>query len=66
MDARILRTPEAARYLGLSPATLERMRQEGTGPAFLRLGERAVGYDLAALDEWLDRRRRSAAEAGRK
>ena len=54
---RILRTPEAADYIGLSPSTLEKQRLTGEGPNFLRLGGRAVGYDIAALDEWLDQRR---------
>ena len=57
MQTRIVRTLEAARYIGLAPSTLERMRRSGTGPKFLRLGERAVGYDVAALDARLDRQR---------
>jgi predicted DNA-binding transcriptional regulator AlpA len=59
MPKRILRTVEAAAYLGLAPATLERKRSTGDGPEFLRLGGRAVGYDVAALDRWLDEQRRS-------
>lgn len=31
---RFLRTPEAARFLGLSGRTLEKHRYFGTGPAF--------------------------------
>lgn len=61
---KVLRTPDAAEYIGLSVSTLERMRQEGTGPTFIRLGVRAVGYDLTELDAWLDSlRRASPAEA---
>jgi len=52
-DPRILRTPDAARYLGLAPATLEKRRAHGDGPPFVRLG-RVVGYERAALDAWLD------------
>jgi predicted DNA-binding transcriptional regulator AlpA len=55
---RILRTPEAGEYLGLSASTLEKMRLTGTGPEFVRLGERAVGYDVASLDAWLEGKRR--------
>ena len=60
---RIFRTPEAAEYLGLSVSTLEKKRLDGTGPEFVRLGIRAVGYDVAALDRWIDlRRRRSTSD----
>ncbi len=64
---RILRTPEAAEYVGLSISTLEKMRLAGNGPEFVRLGSRAVGYDVNALDLWLERqRRRSTSDAGRR
>jgi len=53
---RILRTPDAARYVGLSAATLEKRRLVGDGPRFIRLG-RAVGYDVRDLDAWLDGQR---------
>jgi predicted DNA-binding transcriptional regulator AlpA len=65
MTKRILRTPEAAEYLGLSPSTLEKKRITGDGPTFVRLGGRRVGYDLHALDEWLDGQRASGrSESG--
>lgn len=57
MSKQVLRTPEAASYLGLAAATLEKMRGLGSGPKFIRLGRRAVGYRICDLDEWLDRRR---------
>lgn len=53
-DRKILRTPGAAEYVGLAPATLEKMRVHGGGPRFLRLGGRAVGYAIEDLDTWLD------------
>lgn len=56
METRILRTPAAAAYVGLSASTLEKLRLAGTGPEFLRLGVRAVGYDIEALDEWIESR----------
>ena len=59
MDKRILRTPAAAEYLGVSASTLEKRRLSGDGPRFLRLGGRAVGYDRRDLDKWLDEQRRS-------
>ena len=57
---RILRTAEAAEYLGLAASTLEKRRLTSDGPAFIRLGGRAVGYDIADLDGWLDRQRQQS------
>lgn len=53
------RTAEAASYCGLSPRTLEKLRLTGDGPPFLKLG-RAVVYDRADLDAWLNSRRRTS------
>lgn len=50
---RILRTREAAAYLGVSAAYLEKKRMKGGGPRFVRLGGRVVGYELQALEDWL-------------
>ena len=58
MRKRILRTPEAAEYLGLSRSTLEKKRLSDDGPRFIRLGGKAVGYDVRDLDEWLDSQRK--------
>jgi predicted DNA-binding transcriptional regulator AlpA len=57
MTKRILRTKEAADYVGLSQSSLEKRRLTGDGPVFIRLGGRAVGYDLRDLDAWLDEKR---------
>lgn len=62
---RKLTTAEAADYLNLSPSYLYQRRRAGDGPTFLRCG-RAVRYDVADLDAWLEkRRRRSTADDGR-
>jgi len=60
MQPRILRTPDAARYLGLTASTLEKMRLTGDGPRFIRLGCRAVGYAIGDLDAFIDGRRRNS------
>lgn len=54
MRRRILRTPMAAAYVGLADRTLEKKRLARDGPKFIRLGEKAIGYDVQALDAWLD------------
>lgn len=56
---RVLRTKPAAEYLGFAESTLEKLRLSGAGPRFIRLGTRAVGYDVADLDAWLKTRRRA-------
>lgn len=54
LPPRLLRTPEAARFLGLSGRTLEKHRYFGTGPAYRRLGGRVV-YTVDDLQAWADR-----------
>ena len=51
LPPRLLRTPEAARYLGLSGRTLEKHRTYGTGPAYHKLGGRVV-YAIDDLNIW--------------
>jgi len=50
---RYLRTAEAARYLSLSPRTLEKHRTYGTGPAYRKIGGRVV-YAVVDLNAWAD------------
>ncbi|HWX28055.1 MAG TPA: DNA-binding protein, partial [Steroidobacteraceae bacterium] len=38
LSPRYLRTAEAARFLSLSPRTLEKHRTFGTGPAYRKIG----------------------------
>lgn len=54
MPPRYLRTPEAARFLGLSGRTLEKHRTYGTGPRYSKLGGRVV-YRIDDLQAWVDR-----------
>ncbi len=42
----------AAQFLNVSRRTLQRMRQEGWGPAYTRVGKRLIGYSEAALSEY--------------
>lgn len=45
--------PAAAKYLGLSKSTLEKMRMEGRGPRYLKLGARCF-YRRTDLDAYLE------------
>ncbi len=66
MSAALLTTGEAARYLGVSKAFLERDRWAGARILFVRIGARAVRYRLADLDRYIDARlRRSTSDPGR-
>ena len=53
LPPRYLRTPEAARFLGLSGRTLEKHRTYGTGPRYSKLGGRVV-YRLDDLQAWVE------------
>jgi predicted DNA-binding transcriptional regulator AlpA len=59
-------TAHAAAKLNLSPRTLEKMRLNGTGPRFFKLGRRRVAYSDETLREWLTSRlRRSTSDPGK-
>ncbi|BAI71787.1 transcriptional regulator [Azospirillum sp. B510] len=53
LPPRFLRTPEAARFLGLSGRTMEKHRLYGTGPRYRKIGGRVV-YAVEDLRSWAD------------
>jgi predicted DNA-binding transcriptional regulator AlpA len=53
LPQRYLRTPEAARLVGLSIRTLEKHRIYGTGPQYSKLGGRVV-YRVEDVQAWVD------------
>lgn len=48
----MIRTREAAKFLGISESTLRNWRCEGKGPAFHKYSERIVAYDIADLERF--------------
>jgi len=67
VNAVVLRTPEAAKYIGVSSSWLNKKRVEGGPDAipFIKLGGRNRGYLVADLDAWLEARRRlSTSDTG--
>jgi predicted DNA-binding transcriptional regulator AlpA len=56
----VLRTPQAAAYVGLSASTLEKFRLTGNGPAYQKAGPKIVVYRVEDLDAWLSARRRTS------
>lgn len=59
-DGRLLDVGSAARYLGLSASTLNKLRCRGGGPKFLKITRTAVRYDPNDLDAWIAARRRES------
>ena len=55
MSKRLVGQREASEYLGLSEATLERDRWRGGDIPYIRVGPRAIRYDLEQLDDYIDR-----------
>ena len=55
LDHDLTSQKEAANYLNLSEATLERDRWRGGDIPYIRVGPRAIRYDLEQLDEYIDR-----------
>ena len=56
MSKRLVRQKEAAEYLGLSEATLERDRWRGGDIPFVRVGPRSIRYSLDQLEEYVQSR----------
>ena len=54
-NKRLVGQKEAAQYLNLSEATMERDRWRGGNIPYIRIGPRAIKYDLEQLDEYIDR-----------
>jgi predicted DNA-binding transcriptional regulator AlpA len=52
----VLTEAEVSEWLGLSQPTLSRLRRTGSGPAFVRLSARRIGYRRGAVQTWLDER----------
>lgn len=64
MNHKLLTTKEAARYLGVSASFLERDRWAGARIPFIKLGSRAVRYELSTLDAYIaSQERRSTSDA---
>jgi hypothetical protein len=50
---RRLRRPQAAAYIGVATATLDKWATERRGPVFKKAGGRVTVYDTADLDAFL-------------
>ena len=52
----LIKQSEAASYLGLSEATLERDRWRGGDIPYTKIGPRAIRYDLDELNTYIERK----------
>lgn len=60
MTNPLLTTKEAARYLGVSASFLERDRWSGPTIPYIKLGNRAVRYQLSDLERFIESRREAS------
>ena len=49
----LLTEKDVSALLGICVGTLQRMRSNGTGPRFVRLGERRVAYRASDVEQWV-------------
>jgi predicted DNA-binding transcriptional regulator AlpA len=52
---KVVSVHDAARFVGLSESTLAKLRLNGNGPIYCKLGRRVV-YRTADLEQWLQSR----------
>ena len=56
LKKNLVKQDSAATFLGLSEATLERDRWRGGDIPYIKVGPRAIRYDLNQLDAYLERK----------
>jgi predicted DNA-binding transcriptional regulator AlpA len=62
---RSIDTDSAAALLGVTRRHLEKLRQEGGGPPFVKVGRRCIRYRVRDIERWQDARlANSTAERG--
>lgn len=67
MQTQLLKTKQAADYLGLSKAFLERDRWAGAKVPFIKIGARAVRYRIEDLNAYIESRtRKSTSDTGKR
>ena len=55
LKKNLVKQDSAATYLGLSEATLERDRWRGGDIPYIKIGPRAIRYDLEQLNKYIER-----------
>ena len=62
-ELRVLTASEASELLTVSVPVMERWRRAGTGPRFIRLSARRVGYQVSDLRTWVTARAEGGQQA---
>jgi predicted DNA-binding transcriptional regulator AlpA len=57
MTQTLLTEAEAAEYLSASRMFLRKMRMRQAGPAWVRMGSRAIRYSVEDLNSWIQAQR---------
>ena len=55
-EDRVLGEKEVSAWLGVSLPNLQRMRSSGSGPRYVQLSARRIGYRKSAVEAWLTSR----------
>lgn len=63
MENALLSSKTVAKRIDMSEPSLARMRCEGTGPAYLKLG-RSVKYRWSDVEAWLQSQQRQSTSQG--
>jgi predicted DNA-binding transcriptional regulator AlpA len=53
---QLLNEKQLASWLGISLPSLQRMRSDGSGPPFVQLSQRRIGYKKSSIEDWLQAR----------
>lgn len=59
--SHILTETDVCQWTGLSKPTMQRHRRDGTGPTWIQLSPRRIGYRKEAVEKWLAARENSIA-----
>jgi predicted DNA-binding transcriptional regulator AlpA len=53
---QLLNEKQVAAWIGISLPSLQRMRSDGSGPPFVQLSQRRIGYKKSSIEDWLQAR----------
>jgi predicted DNA-binding transcriptional regulator AlpA len=53
---QLLNEKQVAAWIGISLPSLQRMRAGGSGPPFVQLSRRRIGYKKSSIEDWLQSR----------
>jgi predicted DNA-binding transcriptional regulator AlpA len=59
----LIRPSDIADELGVSVGNLAQMRFLGTGPAYIKVGGKAVRYRRSDVDAWIEANRRTSTRS---